>query len=440
MSFVGLVGENSIEYIELLLKIWKEGDCAVLIDYRAPILSIINMLKKYNAKKCYIDKKLIIENDTENLDITFIKYNSYCNDMLLVPEYIYSLFTPNYSNNPAVVIFSSGTTGNYKGIMMSHNAINLNADMIIEKMCLKNNDSLYIIKKFSHSSTLVGELLVSLKTNIKLYIGPLILPPRMILKNIELYKISVICINPSILKLFIIECSKKKYSLDKLSKIYSSGDKLYLNDILKAEEVLPNIKIYNMYGLTEAGPRVTMQDITHCTKTSVGIPLKGVEIKIVCNNKNSTDYYEQGEVFVKTPCCAINYNYKDSNETAWIRTGDIGYVDENNELYIVNRLDDVILLNSHNIYPYFIENKMLELFQISDCVILKCYNKLKDKYVICCVYTGKKMNEFYIKNVLKDHLIDYEIPSLYFHFLEIPKNSNGKIDKIKLKKYIESKL
>ena len=99
-----------------------------------------------------------------------------------------------------------------------------------------------------------------------------------------------------------------------------------------------------MYGLTEAGPRVTMQDITHCTKTSVGIPLKGVEIKIVCNNKNSTDYYEQGEVFVKTPCCAINYNYKDSNETAWIRTGDIGYVDENNELYIVNRLDDVILL------------------------------------------------------------------------------------------------
>jgi len=102
------------------------------------------MLKEYNAKKCYIDKKLIIENDTENLDITFIKYNSYCNDILLVPEYIYSLFTPNYSNNPAVVIFSSGTTGNYKGIMMSHNAINLNADMIIEKMCLKNNDSVNI--------------------------------------------------------------------------------------------------------------------------------------------------------------------------------------------------------------------------------------------------------------------------------------------------------
>ena len=62
---------------------------------------------------------------------------------------------------------------------MSHNAINLNADMIINKMGLKQNDSLYIIKKFSHSPTLVGELLVSLKTNIKLYIGPLILPPKL---------------------------------------------------------------------------------------------------------------------------------------------------------------------------------------------------------------------------------------------------------------------
>ncbi len=321
---------------------------------------------------------------------------------------------------------------------MSHNAINLNADMIINKMGLKQNDSLYIIKKFSHSSTLVGELLVSLKTNIKLYIGPLILPPRIILKNIELYKISVMCINPSILKLFILECSKKKYSLYNLSKIFSSGDKLYLNDIVKIEELLPNIKLFNMYGLTEAGPRVTMQDITHCTKTSVGIPLEGVEIKIICNNKISCGYYTHGEVYVKTPCYALNYNYKENNEEIWIRTGDIGYVDENNELYIVNRLDDVILLNSHKIYPYFIENKMLELFRIDDCVILKCYNKLKDKYIICCAYTGEKMNELHIKNILKDYLIDYEIPTLYFHFIEIPKNSNGKTDRKKIRKHIES--
>ena len=110
-----------------------------------------------------------------------------------------------------------------------------------------------------------------------------------------------------------------------------------------------------MYGLSEAGPRVTAQRKECCSGNSVGKPIINVEIKIVSNDGIILKKGERGIVHVHTPCIYSGYikgtSKHESLYNGWLNTGDIGYVDDNDELHIVNRIDDVIIINSHKLFP-----------------------------------------------------------------------------------------
>ena len=93
---------------------------------------------------------------------------------MVLPKYISCKFQENYSKNEAIIIYSSGTTGKVKGIILSHFDINTNADAIIDYMKPTTAHCIYIAKTLSHSSTLTGELLVALKTKMNIVIAPTI--------------------------------------------------------------------------------------------------------------------------------------------------------------------------------------------------------------------------------------------------------------------------
>ena len=148
------------------------------------------MMVEAGATKCCIDEsvsKKITKADFPNIE--FIEYKSNGKSATKLPKEIYNKFQENYSKDDAVVIYSSGTTGKSKGIILSHYAINTNADAIQDYMKLTPDDCLYICKSLSHSSTLTGELLVALKYKIALMIAPTIVPPRFVLNNIFIRKI-----------------------------------------------------------------------------------------------------------------------------------------------------------------------------------------------------------------------------------------------------------
>lgn len=130
------------------------------------MVSAIEKMTETNVELCYIDERNYNENWI-SAKIKFIPYKCSSKSIEILPSFFYEKFTEKYNKNEAVIVFSSGTTGKSKGIILSHYAINKNADAIIKYMNLGDKDVLYIIKSFSHSSTLTGELLVALKTNIK---------------------------------------------------------------------------------------------------------------------------------------------------------------------------------------------------------------------------------------------------------------------------------
>ena len=373
-------------------------------------------------------RKKALEKTSEETqdDIEFVPFEKSSNSAELLPYHIYDKEEENYSKDEAIVLYSSGTTGKSKGIILSHYAISTNADAIIDYMRPTENDCIYIAKTMSHSSTITGELLVALKTHMKLVVAPTIVPPRYVLNNIIEFMVSIICLNPTMPSVYAEEYRLKKYNFSSLRTIYVSGS--ILNDKIYnlAHETFKNIAIYDVYGLSEASPRVTAQRAECCKTNSVGTPIKGIDIAIIDDNGNNGRQGELGVVHVNTPSRFNGYisgNEKyNSLYRDWLNTGDVGYLDEHDELHIVDRIDDVIIIDSHKIYPSDVEKQILKNTSISECIVVK-FKDNGDEF-IGCLYVGKNEVE---KERLNQVLMPYEIPRFFLKCESLPRTINGKI-------------
>ena len=442
MSRVALIGENSTGYVNTLIDIWNNGDCAVLLDWRIPFPTLIQMMSEADVHVCFMEKSLFdkIEYPVDSVD--FISYDKENSSAELLSKTIYEKFKDNYSKDEAVVIYSSGTTGKSKGIILSHFAINTNADAIIDYMEICENDCIYIAKTLSHSSTLTGELLVALKTYTPVVIAPTIVPPRYIFNNINKFNATIICLNPTLLSMFADEYERRQYDISSLKTIYVSGS--ILNDKIyeKVHSLFSHIAIYNVYGLSEAGPRVTAQRADCSKSNSVGKPIKDVEIKIISEPGFVVLDGKYGVVHIKTQRLFNGYvvvqnKYKSLYE-GWHNTGDIGYIDTYGELHILNRLDDVIIINSHKVYPSEVEKKIIEQSNVKECAVSKV--ELNGNEFIGCLYASEKEIDQDIKEKLKSKLLIYEIPRIFLRCDALPRTKNGKIStreiQVCLRKYI----
>jgi len=222
LNRVALVGENSTEYVDVLLDIWNRGDCAVLLDWRIPAQAKVSMMQEANICECYIEKDKLDESLIAiSHRISFFTFEKKHNSVECLPASVYQKFKSNYSLSEALILYSSGTTGRSKGVILSHYAINTNADAIAKYMNLGCEDSVLIIKSLAHVSTLVGELLVGLKKRVRVFIAPSLTSPQFALKCIEQHRITTVCLNPALLNLYTKAQSIKKYCVQSLKAIYT---------------------------------------------------------------------------------------------------------------------------------------------------------------------------------------------------------------------------
>ncbi|MBQ7445033.1 MAG: long-chain fatty acid--CoA ligase [Clostridia bacterium] len=429
MCRVAIIGENSIGYIDTLIKIWNNGDCAVLIDWRIPADTALAMMEEAGVKKCYIEKAYYEAFSIASTSVSFFTFERLNEAPALLPDNIYSSFHKKNTREEAVIIYSSGTTGKSKGIILSHFAINTNAEAIIDYMKPDPSDCIYICKTISHSSTLVGELLVALKTGMKLVIGPIIVPPRYVFKYIALFGVTLICVNPTLLSMFADAYDEAKYDLSSVRTIYVSGSILNDKTYEKAHDVFSNIPIYNVYGLSELGPRVSAQRPECCKTNSVGKPVKGVAIKIFDEQGKETPRGVYGVLHVQSPCQFEGYavgtwKYASLCEN-WFNTGDIGFIDEFDELHIVGRIDDVIIIDSHKIYPGDVETIITDNTSVKECIVVKV--DISGRERIGCLYVDEKDIGPKDKQILRSKLMSYEIPYIFVRCASLPRNRNGKI-------------
>ena len=438
VSRIGIIGRNSASFVSTLISIWNQNDCAVIIDPEVPLNIILKNLYDSKVTKCFIDDELYQKLEQKNGNIKFERMRKDSNSYpIVISENVTNAFVSSYSSQEAVILFSSGTTGESKGIILSFRAINRNADMIIDYMRPTRKDAIYIIKTLSHSSTIIGELLVGLKSKSKIVLSDNCLLPRKILQNIETYQISIMCMNPTLLYMLTSELERRKYGTFEHLKIYTSGSVLDTTLLARATQIWKCRNIFNVYGLTEAGPRVCAQTEESNYPGSVGKPIGDVRIKF--KNLQWVNQKNVGEICIKTSTICLGTTKGSLTlEDGWYSTGDLGYQNEFGEIFVVGRCDELIIQGGHNIMPSNIEQLVMQIDEVQECVVTEVKDEVYGQIVVC-LYVSESVLENQIYHYLKDYLAPYEMPKRYLKVKEIPKNINGKRDRKKIKELLIEK-
>lgn len=424
---IAIIADNSRDYVISLLEIWRDGDCAVLIDWRFPWENIAVILNQIQIDFCIVDERFKAEISFENFPYRIIPRSMEIEK--ISPQEGYN-YCARYSNESALILFSSGTTGKSKGVVLSYASIDYNSDSVIDYINPEDDDSIYIMKTLSHSSTVVAELLVAVRAGITIWLAPTIFPVRIAIREIKENNVTIICLNPTLLSLMVEYINRNHIEIDTLKNIYISGSILQSSLWHSAHIAFSNANIYNVYGLTECGPRVAALGTTERNSViSVGRAIAGVCVQVRNSKGKELGAEEIGEIWVKTKSlfkCYLNKKLE-IDKKGYFFTKDIGYLNEKQELFVVARKDNMIVSSSHNVFPEDLEARISNLEDVKENVVIGVDD---EKYCnrIICLYTSKTGER--IEDMRKkclECMAVYEVPSEFVFVKELPKNINGKI-------------
>lgn len=320
----------------------------------------------------------------------------------------------------ALIMCTSGTTGSPKGAMITEKNLITNLTDIEKYFHIEKADHILIARPVYHCAVLTGELLISLIKGLHISFFSEGFIPQRILSVAKEYKITVLCGTPTLFYHLAI-LNLKSWMPLKLRVAVVSGECMTPKAAKIIRDSFSNTKIYNVYGLTEASPRVCYlpPEEFDLRPLSVGIPLASLEVKLEAN-----------ELLVKGGSVMKGY-YNDPKATkevirdGWLYTGDIAEFDERGRVYIKCRKDNMIIRSGMNIYPPEIENALKQDERIIDVL---AYGEKKEtvgeKIHIKVVGALSKSEVF---EVCKNHLLPYQLPDVIDVVDEISKNASGKV-------------
>ena len=348
-------------------------------------------------------------------------------------------------SDTAEIVYTSGTTGNPKGVELSHRNLISNSRGISESFDFSHRDKFLTITPLFHNS---GQLFTTLSP---MWSGSLSIPVRpeialssfweLVYKNNITWTLGMGShIN------FLLE-QKKDLSHQKthcLKGILTGGMKLDEGKRKKFEKKF-DTKVFITYGLTETTSFATCENIFDDNSPgSVGKPMNINEIKVISDANE-----KEGEIFIKGENVFERYHRlenltKERKENGWLKTGDIGYFDEKGNLFITDRKDNMIIVSGENIYPAEIEQHSSLLEDIYEFIVIGIEHPIKG-IEVAMIFTLKEnrlkdINKWSKK--LSSVLVNYKIPTRYIDveelgFKELPKAPNGKILRSKLNQIIK---
>ncbi|MBE7057148.1 MAG: acyl--CoA ligase [Ruminococcaceae bacterium] len=306
----------------------------------------------------------------------------------------------------SVILSTSGTTGIPKEIMHTKESLQSNIEGISEYFQINNKDTVLIARPICHSAVFTGELLTALSNGSNIVFFSDKYNPIGILNKLIDGHTSVLGATPTML--FHMTCIKTDKAIP-LKKLVISGEPTNNRVVQKIKAYFPKTKIYSVYGLTEAGPRVSYLEPEKFGQldNAVGVPLKNVKIKIVDKDYKEISDGSKGLIMVKSPSIMKGY-YKNNELTekaikkGWLDTGDIGYIDDSRCLHVCGRKDELIIKAGMNIYPKEIEDLIDSLSVVNksfvygfetdsgqdiavDIVLERIYNNIRKKDVMMLI-------------------------------------------------------
>ena len=340
------------------------------------------------------------------------------------------------------ILYTSGTTGQPKGAMLTHENFISNCSVCAKAIKIKHTDNFICLLPMFHSFAWTVCVLMPLYAQASITIIDSLRPFRKIIRNVIKKKVTIFVGIPSIYQVLAhmhipaVFTSRILKMIDPLRLCISGAAALSPSVLEKFEEKF-RVILLEGYGLTEASPVVSLNPMRGIKKPgSVGLPLPGVEVKVVDERGKALPPGEIGELLVKGRNIMKGYfkNEQATQETIkdnWLYTGDLTKIDEDGYIYIVDRKKDMINVRGLNVYPAEIENVLLKHPKIKEAAVVRFPDKFKGE--VPKAFIVPRENESTtapeIINYLREHLAQFKIPKFVEFRQDLPKTATGKIAK-----------
>ena len=447
---IGIISENSYNYIITVLGIILSGNVAVLIDKDLEEEKIKELIKKSDVKSVYyssyikfkVSKGNELEDIKNYIQLGKTKKNKYKID----------------DNKEAVIFFTSGTEGPNKAVMLSQK--NIASNLYGASSLFKPNGGVVSILPFHHAFGFVTSILKPFYYGKEVFITSSL---KKYLKDIQMVKPDTLFVVPLFIQTFYKQIWKEarknkkdkklkltiklsnrllKLGIDKRRKLFKEIHNMFggnLNYIICGGAYLDEkyikwfrsigIEILNGYGITECSPVVSVNRNLFNKEGSVGLPCRETKVKII-----------DDEICVKGDNVMLGY-YKDKKATAkvikdgYYHTGDLGYIDEDGFIFIKGRIKDIIILsNGENISPEEIESDLYKDEAVNEVIVYEENNNL-----VASIYPEEEYmgDQEYFDNLIyeynKDKPKNHQISYVKLRTTEFIKNNNKKILRNKVK-------
>lgn len=417
---------NGLDYLSVYYGVLLVGGTVVGLQTRSARRAV-----EYVASNCE-PRLAVVAPDLPSLDLSGIELPEIVTTRDLLEEVGRDEPPAGGGESIAQIIYTSGTTGQPKGVMLSHAALRANTSGIVEYLELSASDRIGVVLDFVYS---YGNSL--LQTHCRVggslaLLGELTFPARAVDKLAE-FGCSGMSGVPSTFALLLSRGRLEGRDLPALRYLTCAGGALPPANLRRLQELFPDVRIYLMYGQTEASARLSYlpPDELGRRPHSIGRGMPGVELEVLDGSALPVRPGQEGEIVARGANLMSGY-WGDAEATrAALRegrlwTGDLATVDEQGFIYITGRRSDLIKTGAYRVHPKEIEDAIISMEGVHECVVVGVPDETWGEAVVACFRDGVAPPLSAIRQHLRDLLPEYKWPREIVEVREIPRTASGK--------------
>ncbi|MEH6994414.1 long-chain-fatty-acid--CoA ligase [Neobacillus drentensis] len=337
----------------------------------------------------------------------------------------------------AVILYTSGTTGNPKGVLLTHKNLTSNAENSAKHNELERGTTLGVLPLAHVYGLTISNICLLMGSSIVIFSS---FDSEAIFKAIEQYEVKTFSAVPAMIHALVSYPGANQFNTSSLESV-SSGSAPLPVALLHAFEKKFGAKVFEGYGLSEAAPIVTAhKNGIEIKLGSVGIPIPGVEVKIVDDNGVEVACGAVGELCVRGENITPGYyqNVEESRRVlidSWLHTGDMARMDDEGYVYIVDRKKDLIIRGGFNVYPRDVEEILNTHETVSEVAVIGIPDEKMGEELVACVVVKPEqvVCEEELIRFCQEHLAKNKTPRRIVFLETLPRNGVGKILKTHLR-------
>lgn len=352
----------------------------------------------------------------------------------------------NVGHDLAALVYTSGSTGHPKGVMLTHRAMTFARDSLVEYLRLGHDDRILLVLPMAFDYGLY-QLLMSVQLGATLILERSFTYPAQIFKRMIETNATVFPAVPTIYSMMIAIHSRNKLSFPSIGTVTNTAAALPSEYIDSLMEIFPNALIFKMYGLTECKRVCYLEpELVDKKPMSVGKAIPGTEVFVLNENMEPVEVGQTGMLYIRGQHIMSGYwnQPEKSNEVLidWKLPGekilcsnDWFRIDEDGDLYFQGRSDDIIKTRGEKVSPVEVENVIYGISGVTEVAVIGVPDEVFGEAVKCFVVINKNIPDptRVIKKACTENLENFMIPKYIEIVDSLPKTNTGKISKKGLK-------